>query len=529
MRAYGGVVAIVVAIMTTLLTVSGPAARADTPAITLDVKLDLNADGVLAVTTTAAVPQGASAVGTVPLQVPVEANRTQHFAVSDIAADGGASAAVQGDALVISVPGGTSTVRYSVRGTVADGTDLQQFTWVIAAGWSAPIEKLTGRFSSPTAKPDSPICAYGQIGVRRLCSLTQTDLDGSVSFQNNNLASGDVAVFSVLLPADTATATAEFTPTVTEAGPARDTAGLIAVIVAAVVALALAAFAWLRRRADNASTDSVQLLVPTEGGVAFASPDGVLPGQIGTLTTGRAQPSDFGATILDLAVRNYLWIAERQRSSGAMDFQISRRAPLDRETTAYERAAVDAILPNDRESVSAFELTQSPRPVVVPAAGQAEWRRSRRIEPLGYAVLGVGVIATVVLAVLGAGSLWGVAVVVLGGGVAAAGRLLPDRTARGSRVAAAVDGMRRYLESTNPDSISPAARPVLFERAIPYAHALGGLRNWLARWGGAGPVEWYRATGDRPLPAGLPTLVAMLDGVAAQSQAGQSGAVPNTK
>lgn len=221
MRAYGGVVAIVVAIMTTLLTVSGPAARADTPAITLDVKLDLNADGVLAVTTTAAVPQGASAVGTVPLQVPVEANRTQHFAVSDIAADGGASAAVQGDALVISVPGGTSTVRYSVRGTVADGTDLQQFTWVIAAGWSAPIEKLTGRFSSPTAKPDSPICAYGQIGVRRLCSLTQTDLDGSVSFQNNNLASGDVAVFSVLLPADTATATAEFTPTVTEAGPAR--------------------------------------------------------------------------------------------------------------------------------------------------------------------------------------------------------------------------------------------------------------------------------------------------------------------
>lgn len=65
-----GVVAIVVAIMTTLLTVSGPAAHADTPAITLDVKLDLNADGVLAVTTTATVPQGASAVGTVPFRFP---------------------------------------------------------------------------------------------------------------------------------------------------------------------------------------------------------------------------------------------------------------------------------------------------------------------------------------------------------------------------------------------------------------------------------------------------------------------------
>jgi hypothetical protein len=523
-----------VVVLLAWLTVGTTTAHAESAPITVDVKLDLKADGVLAVTTTTTVPDGSNAVGRVPLQVPVEANRTQHFGVSDISTTGGASASVQGDALVISAPAGSSTVTYSVRGSVADGPGLQQFTWVLAAGWSAPIEKLSGTFTSPSAKPDSPICAYGQIGVRRLCSLTQTDLNGSVSFRNDNLAPADVAVFSVLLPTGTAAATAQFTPTVTasETAPASDTTGLIAVLAAAVVALVLVALAWLRRRADqNAVTAgaTVQLLAPHDGGVAFASPDGVLPGQIGTATTGHPRPSDFGATILDLAVRNYLWLAERQRSSGAMDFQISRRAPLGRETTVFERAVVEAILPDDRESVSAYELTQSSRPIDLSAAKTAltasatGWRRSRRVELAGYVVLGLGAAAAVVLALLGTGALWGVAVAVLGGGVAAAGRLLPDRTTQGSRLALAVGGMRRYLAVTNPDSISPAARPVLFARAIPYAHAFGDLHNWLDRWGGAGPVDWYRAAGDRPLPAGLPTLAALLDGVAAQSQAGQSG------
>ena len=52
----------------------------------------------------------------------------------------------------------------------------------------------------------------------------------------------------------------------------------------AMIALALTAVAWLRRRGDDAAiqttTGSVQLLDPNSG--AFTSPDGVLPGQIGS-------------------------------------------------------------------------------------------------------------------------------------------------------------------------------------------------------------------------------------------------------
>ncbi|MUL66233.1 hypothetical protein BOO86_17310 [Mycobacterium sp. CBMA 234] len=520
------VAAVVLSILGVWLTVGVGPARADTPPITLDVNLSLRSDGALAVTTTTTVPDGATATGRIPLAIPVEANRTQHFQISDITADNGATASIQGAVLVINAPAGTSKVSYSVRGTVADGPDLQQFTWVLSAGWSAPISTLTGSFSSPSAKPDSPICAYGQIGVRRLCSLTQTAANGSVEFQNNKLGANEVALFSVLLPAQTVTATADFTPTVNagEKDDATDVAGIIAVTTAAIVALLMAALAWLRRRADDAAPQSaanaIQLLTADN---AFASPDGVRPGQIGSVTTSRPRPSDISATVLDLAVRHYLWIAERPTSTGVLDFQISRRTPLDGGVTDFERAVVDALLPNNRESVSVLALTQSDQPAELMSARWAitasvgDWvrKRGQRVEVAGYALLLAGAVAAVVVPQ----PLWGVAVAVFGGGLAAAGRLLPDRTARGSRLAAAIASTRRYLTTVNPESVPPPAQSVLLHRGIPYAHSLGELQQWLKRWPNPGTADWYRTAGEHPLPAGLPTLAALLDGIAAQSEA----------
>ncbi|MEZ0363500.1 DUF2207 domain-containing protein [Mycobacterium sp. pUA109] len=530
-----GRVSVVIGLIAVLgFAIGAPPASADEPGVKLDVQMNLKTDGSLAVTSTITVPPRASVTDRLPLQVPVEANRIQHFEVSDLTTTGGASAQVDSGHLVMSVPAGSSTVTYTVRGTVADSPDLQQFTWLLAAGWSAPIEALTGTFISPTASPDSPICAYGQLGERRLCSLTQTEVAGTVTFQQNGLKSGSVAVFSVLLPSGTVTSTAQFTP-LAGAGTAQvhDPAGIIAVAVATLLALLLAGFGWLRRRADEAVAHTAgataQLLVPQDGGLAFASPDGVLPGQVGTLTTGRARPADIGATILDLAVRNYLWIAELPGQGGALDFQISRRAPLDGAVTDFERAVVDAILPGGRENVAASELTHRPvnlvatRTKVAASVADSGWlrRNARRLELAGFALLGIGAVAAAGLAVLGTGALWGVAVAVLGGGVAAAGRLLPPRTQNGSRLAAAISGMRQYLTEVNLADVEEAARPVLFQRAIPYAHSLGELRGWLARWGPSQPAraEWYRPAGDRSVLAGLPTLAAVLDGVAAQSEA----------
>lgn len=522
-----------VAIAASALLTGTPVAGAEGDGVRLDVALDLKTDGSLSVNTTITVPEGQSAADRLPLDVPVEANRIQHFHLDGVTATGGAEAAVEGRTLRISAPAGTSTVSYTVHGSVADGPDVQQFTWVLAAGWSAPIQTLTGTYVSPSAAPDSPICAYGTLGVRRLCSLTQIDPQGQVTFRNDNLPTGNVAVFSILMPAGTATATAQFDAvTASAAEPARDRSGVVAIAAGMLAALGLAGFGWLRRRADavaHTAGATASLLVPRNGEVVFASPDGVLPGQIGALTTGRARPADIGATILDLAVRNYLWIAELPGETA--EHQISRRAPLDAAVTGYERAVLDAILPGGRENVIASELSYRPvdlvaaRDGIVASVAAGGWirRRTARLEWVGFGLLGTGALAAVGLAAAGISPAGAFAAALLGAGLAVAGRLQPSRTRSGSRLAAAVVGMRQYLAELNPAEVNPAGQPVLFERALPYAHALGQLGSWLAGWGAAQParVEWYQPAGDRPLPAGLLALAATLDGVAAHSEAAQ--------
>lgn len=525
-----------------LLFTGTPTAHADTP-FTLDLTLDVRDDGTLQVTQTTTVPDGATVTSEQPLQIAVEGNRTQHFSVSDISTEGGAQASVDGETLSLSAPAGTSTVSYTVSGTVADGPDLQQFTWVLAAAWSEPIAELTGTFGSPTAAPDSPICAYGQIGVRRLCSLTQTDHSGgTVSFQHNNLSAGDVAVFSVLLPADTVPATAEFTATVAEGGepsPAGQGGGpgLVAVTVATVLAGAAVAAAWWRRRSDRIAaqsiTDQPNLLSPDGTSGVFTSPDGVLPGQIGMVMGGAARPSDIGATVLDLAVRNYLWLAEIQRDGNEPDFQISRRADLDDAVTAYERAVVDAVLPDGRQSILLSELTGAPAAVdlrrvrteLARSIASRGWiRHWRTAQTVGLWLLGIGTAATLVLYAAGVSPLFGVAAAILGAGIAAAALLLPSRTPRGSRLTAALGGLRLHLSNVDPTRVDAAAAPVLFERALPYAQSVGHLQPWLARWDYTGPqaLEWYQpSTDSNPPLVRLPGLTATLDGIAGQSLAAQ--------
>ncbi|WP_236723094.1 DUF2207 family protein, partial [Mycobacterium avium] len=134
----------------------------------------------------------------------------------------------------------------------------------------------------------------------------------------------------------------------------------------------------------------------------------------------------------------------------------------------------------------------------------------------------IGAVATLVLYLAGVSPLLGVAVAVIGAGVAAAARLLPARTPRGSGLTAALGGLRLHLSNTDPATLDAAAAPVLFERALPYAQAVGYLQPWLTRWGYAGPqqLQWYQPLPDSDPPlVRLSILAATLDGIAAQSQA----------
>src|SRR5206468_3896370 len=65
---------------------------------------------------------------------------------------------------------------------------------------------------------------------------------------------------------------------------------------------------------DDSATEARPLFTGPEGAVEFAPPDGVRPGQVGTLLDEQANPLDVTATIVDLAVRGYLRIEELPRA-----------------------------------------------------------------------------------------------------------------------------------------------------------------------------------------------------------------------
>lgn len=84
-----------------------------------------------------------------------------------------------------------------------------------------------------------------------------------------------------------------------------------------LVGLALVGALYLRRGRDavvprGAGSAGWQPLSADDAGrVAFAAPGGVHPGEIGTVADEYVDSVDLAATVLDLAVRNYLWIADQ--------------------------------------------------------------------------------------------------------------------------------------------------------------------------------------------------------------------------
>ena len=283
-------------------------------------------------------------------------------------------------------------------------------------------------------------------------------------------------------------------------------------------------------------------LVHDDKGARFAAPDGVLPGQVGTVVDLRVDAVDLTATIVDLAVRGYLWIAETDGPGAQLDWQISRRAPMDGLLTTYETQLVNILLPQGTETVfvSSFQTPGSRLDLggisdtMYADAQRNRWfRRSPEhvgsLTRYGIGVLLGGLVITAALALSVGSAMIGVAVCGAGAVFALAGMLLPVRTARGRLLVAHVAALRRYLGELNMEDLEPTDREIILTRAAPYAVVLGQLDAWLKAMetldtaaDGSPGIDWYETTSEElnktaaNITANLPTFLTILDGVLAR-------------
>lgn len=251
--------------------------------------------------------------------------------------------------------------------------------------------------------------------------------------------------------------------------------------------------------------------------VRYQPPDGMTPGEAGTLLDASPDMKDITATIVDLAVRDYLRIEERKKAVlfGLWNTEeivflrgngnLSALAP-------HERKVFDGIFDSGEDEV-ALEDLENEFYTTLPKVQQELWNglikrghyKSRPDKVAGLWV-GGGVVLGFAIGIAGsvlaepmlltpvpfilAGILTGL--VVVGFGI-----VMPARTVKGARVREQIQGFEEFLRRVEKERYRDVQlTPEMFERFLPWAMAFGVEKKWARAFDGMylEPPRWYVGT-----------------------------------
>jgi uncharacterized protein (TIGR04222 family) len=249
----------------------------------------------------------------------------------------------------------------------------------------------------------------------------------------------------------------------------------------------------------------------------YEPPEGLTPAELGTLLDNTPDMRDITATLVDLAVRGYLTIEEREErkllgllSKTEYAFHL-RKSPADWDTLQpHEQALLDALFGRGgRRSVDSADLenrfytflAEIRNRIFASLIGRGYYaRRPDKVRAL-FVVLGIGcgVALTVLLSLISAARGQSPVGPILAGLLSAAcvigfGWVMPARTVRGARALEGVLGFEEFLSRVEGDRLQRVAkRPELFEKYLPYAMALGVEKNWATAFEHIyrQPPDWY--------------------------------------
>lgn len=423
----------------------------------------------------------------------------------------------------------TLDLSYTVDGVVASTVDGLEVRWPVVQGFGVPVNNASVEWNAPNVLWLS--CLAGSPGSSRPCTTAQLAEVASPTMTQLTVEPGEQLVGILGLGAGSGVeASGDLEPRRSLARSFTATGAELWVAVGCLVLGLLAALAlWWRRGRDSrpgGAGSSAPLLADGDGGVLFAPPSGVRPGQMGTLVDERVDIVDVSSTIIDLATRNYLFIEELPHDHyGRMDWLLRRRNDPGDELLGYERGIFEAVFADSAEvRVSELDSRLRDRLAVIQASMYEDmvaqgWFAERpdaarnRWTTAGWVLIAAGVVLAAVLALTGTFGLLGLAVVMAGAALALAGQLAPARTARGAEVLAALKQFRRYLERAEMSDLPARQREELISRFYPYALVFGFGERWAEALAATDddpdpdePVYWYGAPRDWHLSDAAPSL-----------------------
>lgn len=518
------------------LTAAAPDQSSGREITRYDVTADLAADGTMRVTLDFDFDfgddPGHGPYLTLPTRVSYDDELDRAFRYTDISASSstGAPADVNqessdsalilriGDENIDDVSGvQTYRIEYTADGLLnpanAEHSGDELYWNVIGAGWEIPLGDLAVAVTGPAAV-EGAVCFAGPYGSTTPC--TSASFTGSSSaFTQDLVPVGDQFSTVTGWPAGTFPGVEPILVDKPDPlAPVRPVSvfGVVALLV--LVGGGIFAFTRLRRVGrDKAYLGLTPGLRPTDnqpGGatvgfrdkrgpvsVQFQPPQGVRPGEVGTLVDEKADPVDVTATLVDLAVRGWLRIEEVPRSNPkkkAKDWTLVQLKNKDGSLLPYEDELLASIFASstsvklsDLKTTFAASMakvqdglydhvTESGWFRANPKSVRATWHA------VGIVLAVAGAILTFFAFAAGASvagiALVPIAVVLIGIVVTIMGNAAPARTADGTAVLAQSLGFRHYLATAEANQLRFEEGEDIFSRYLPYAIVFGLADRW---------------------------------------------------
>jgi uncharacterized membrane protein YgcG len=251
----------------------------------------------------------------------------------------------------------------------------------------------------------------------------------------------------------------------------------------------------------------------------YAPPDKLTPGEVGTLIDNSVDMRDITASIVDLAVRGYLVIEEKQEDhllglthSKSYVFHLKKSRAEWANLKPHEQELLEGIFGdgNAGDTVSLDDLHNrfyqniSPIKDMIFGSLVGQGYYTRRPDSVRAGYIGFGVVAGVILI---GGGIWlsqhtGMAPLpfIVSGVLTAAiicgfGWFMPAHTQAGARAMEGVLGFEDFLNHVEADRFNRTIKtPEMFEKFLPFAMALGVEKNWSKAFQGiyTQPPQWYQ-------------------------------------
>ncbi|MFZ0641824.1 MAG: DUF2207 domain-containing protein [Candidatus Acidiferrales bacterium] len=254
--------------------------------------------------------------------------------------------------------------------------------------------------------------------------------------------------------------------------------------------------------------------------VQYEPPDKLTPGECGTLVDNEAAMRDITATLVDLAVKGYLTIEQKDEShmlglthSKEYIFHLKKPPGEWQSARSHEQEMLSALF--DAGATTDVKLSDLQNhfyknlPFIrdrIFNALMSDGYYLHRPDTVKQGYIGGGlVIGFLLVAATGflsqhtgiASGTWIVAGIATGAVIAIFGWFMSARTVAGERALEKVLGFEEFLGRVEKDQIERLQKtPELFEKYLPYAMALRVEKKWVQAFSGIAmqPPQWYQGS-----------------------------------